>query len=519
MATKVSISKILFFCCLAFIFGLFVGSLVSFPKSILIGFFILGAIFIFLSVWSRFTIKFLSTFGYVLGMLVIFFAFGVFRYDLAEVKFSKSPLLYLSHKKAQVIVVGKVVSSPDIRLKSQRLKIKPNKIVDLETSTTVYDYDIDGYILIYLPRYSEYSYGDVLEISGKLETSPDLEDFNYKNYLKKDGIYSIIYWPEVKILDKKNLASLPSKMYSMVLTIKDKLRESIYQNISPPQSIILGAIILGDKSNLSSELKQNLNRAGVRHITAISGMHVAIMTTILMIFMISIGFWRQQAFYLTLIIIALFVVMTGFQPSAIRAAIMSSFLLLAQHVGRIGDASRAVILSATLMLAINPFLLKFDVGFQLSFAAIMGIIYFGPIIRNWLNTISDFMKLKSVFIMSISAFIFTAPILIYNFGQISLIGILANLLIVPLLPLVMIGGFVFALAGIIWPLLGQIFSWPVWLLLTYITKTTEWLASFPLAALNLQNVHWIWIWLVYFILIFVTWKLRQRIKFKFLSPI
>ncbi len=93
-----------------------------------------------------------------------------------------------------------------------------------------------------------------------------------------------------------------------ILQFKEKLRESIYSHLSPPQSSVLGAMILGDKRKMSSELKEKLNRAGVRHITAISGLHVTIITAVLMTFLLGLGLWRQQAFYFSLVLVTLFIV-------------------------------------------------------------------------------------------------------------------------------------------------------------------------------------------------------------------
>jgi len=230
---------------------------------------------------------------------------------------------------------------------------------------------------------------------------------------------------------------------------------------------------------------------------------------------IGLGFWKSQAFYLTIILIAFFILMTGLQPSAIRAGIMGSLFLLAQHFGRLGSSSRAIVFAGTLMLGLNPFLLRLDIGFQLSFLAMMGIIYLLPIFRNWLKFI-HWENLKSILAMTFSAYLFTLPILIYNFGYVSLVALLSNVLIVPLLYSIMIFGFLFALLGIMSPPLGWILSFPVWILLTYVTKTVDWLSNIPLASLSLPNVHWIWPLISYLILGYFTFMLQKREKLKFL---
>lgn len=496
-----SFSRIVFFACLAFIAGIFAASLFQFPKPILLGFFVFALLF-FAASFLRYK------FAAVLVVLLVFFVLGVWRYQLAEQKVFESRLLELNDSGETITLIGQVVAEPDIRDTNIKLEIMPESIVG--SGSTMLG---GGKVLVTVPRYPEYSYGDKLQVTGKLQSPAEFDDFNYRDYLKKDGIYSVMYWPEVEIIAK----SQGNFVYAKILEVKNKLRMVVYQNLSPPQSAILGAIILGDKRKISDEWKTKLNIAGVRHITAISGMHVAILTQIVMGVLIALGLWRQQAFYLTVALIAVFIVMTGLQPSAVRAGIMGWLLLLAQHLGRINASSRAVVFAATLMLVLNPFLLRLDVGFQLSFLAVIGIIYLAPIFGYWLRKIPETLQLKSISIMTFSAYAFTAPILIYNFGYISLVGLLTNLLIVPLLWLVMVSGFMFALAGVIWQPLGQILSWPSWLLLTYITKLVEWSSGVPLASLTLEHVHWIWPSLTYAILGYITWRLNQQQKLKFLG--
>jgi len=318
-------------------------------------------------------------------------------------------------------------------------------------------------------------------------------------------------WPKIELIERNqgNFA------YAKILEFKNKLRESIYQNISPPQSSILGALILGDKKQISEELKQKLNVAGVRHITAVSGLHVAVLTSILMTLLIGLGFWRQQAFYFTIIFIIIFIIMTGLQPSAIRAGIMGGLFLLAQHLGRMNTSSRTIVFAAALMLAQNPLLLKLDVGFQLSFLAMMGIIYFLPIFQNFLKKIPNFFQLRSLLSMTLSAQVFTLPILIYNFGYLSLVSPITNVLIVPLLPYIMGLGFIFGIAGLIFQPLGWLLSLPCWLILTYSLKIID-ILSQPWAFKTLE-VSWIWLVISYSILGLITWRLQENQKLKFLQ--
>jgi len=408
-------------------------------------------------------------------------------------------------------ISAKVIKEPDVRENNINLTVRTEELLINKIGIPM-----EGKVLVTTERYPEYQYGDELEIIGLLKTPPVFEDFNYKDYLRKDGILAAMSYPEISL--KPSEIGTLSAAYSKILSFKNKLREVINQNLSPPQRSILAAVILGDKRNISKEWKDKLNKTGVRHITAVSGMHIIILTSILMTFLIALGFWRGQAFYLTIGIIFLYILIIGFQPSAVRAVIMVSLFLLAQKIGRISYSQRAIVFAGALMLTQNPFLLKDDVGFQLSFLAIMGIIYLLPIFQKWLKFIPQgrYLNLRNILGMTFSAQVFSLPILIYNFGYFSLVSPLSNILIVPLLSYIMATGFIFSLAGIFWQSLGWLLSFPCWFLLTYITKIIDWFYHFPFISIQLK-ISWQWILIFYLILGYFVWRLKERERWKFLD--
>ena len=488
-----SISKIFFYLCLSFISGIFLNSIIPISQLLMLGFLILGIILISI-LWKHKKII-------VIGFCLIFLVLGIWRHQMIELKIENSKLKKYNDLEQNVIFTGVVVKEPDIRDKSIKLTIEPEEL------------NGQGKILVTVKRYPEYKYGDELKIIGELKTPLFFEDFNYKDYLKKEGIYSVMDWPEIEVIEENQ----GNFIFAKISSFKNKLRKSIYQNISPPQSSILGAMILGDKSGMSNDLKEKLNIAGVRHITAVSGMHVVILSSILMSLLLALGFWRGQAFYFSIILVSLFIIMTGLQPSGIRAGIMGGLFLLGQKIGRKSVGSRVIVIAAALMLAINPLLLLDDVGFQLSFLAAMGIIYLVPIFKNWLRFIpKKFNNLKEIIAMTFAAQVFTLPILIYNFGRISLIAPLTNILIIPVVYWIMISGFIFALAEIIWQSLGWLLSFPCLFLLTYVTKIVDFFSQ-SWAAKTVENVHWFWLIISYLILGFLTRRLTKRQKLKFLD--
>ncbi len=491
-------SKIFFYFCLSFIGGIFLSSFLPqrdiFSSRIILYVGLILGILLVSALWQCKKIV-------VAGFSVLFLVLGLWRYQAAELQITNSELRKFNDSNQNIALTGIVAEEPDIRDKITRLIIKIENL---------------GKILITTNRYPEYKYGDKLKTKGQLKTpSEDIDGFNYKNYLKKDGIHSVMDWPEVELVG----SNFGNPIMKTLISLKNKFKETARSFISPPQEGILEALIFGEEGNISKEWKDKLNFTGTRHIVAVSGMNITIITFLISSCLLSLGFWRNQAFYITLFLLFLYILMIGFPASAARAGIMATLFLTAQHFGRLSSASRLLFFAAALMLFLNPFLLRLDVGFQLSFLAIMGIIYLQPTFSDWFSKIPNpgALPLRATLATTISAQVFTLPILVYNFGYIPLISPLTNILIVPFLAPFTILIFIFGLSAILfWPL-GSLLSFPAWLSLTYIVKIISYFSKFPFVSLTFRNLHWIWLIIFYFLLGFIIWRLREREKLKFLK--
>lgn len=396
------------------------------------------------------------------------------------------------------IFTGKIIKEPDKR-----------------SSNTKYTIQIEKEkILVTTGVYPEYQYGDVLEIKGELEEPMVFEDFNYKNYLAKDGIYYVVYYPEIKVLQRNK----GNFIYQAIFKFKNKIKQGVEKIMPFPEVSILQAITLGYKQALSDETKETLNITGIRHIVAISGMHIVILSWITMYLLIVIGLWRGQAFYFAVALMILFIIMIGAPASAVRAGIMGGILLLGEKIGRLRNSGRIAVFAGSIMLVFNPLLLRYDVGFQLSFLAVLGIIYIKPIFDKWIEKWQKKQEISStlhIITMTLAAQIATLPILIYNFGRISFISPLANVLIVPLLPFIMSLGLAFNIGTIIWPFLGKILVWPLYIGLAFITHLTNFLSQIPFAAKEIVNIHWAWLIGYYILLVGFIWLYKKKTKLEY----
>ena len=301
-------------------------------------------------------------------------------------------------------------------------------------------------------------------------------------------------------------AVAPQTSSAFLRPLREKLSESIDAFLSPPQSALLAGIMLGDTDGFSKEFKQKLNRSGTRHITAVSGMNVMILAEMIIGLGIILGMWRGQAFYFALAVIVAYIIMVDAPPSAIRAGIMGCIVLFAEKIGRLSQAQRLLVIAATIMLAFNPLLFKFDIGFQLSFLATFGIAKLYQWFYEKFSWIPNWLQMRSVTAMTFPAVIFTAPIIAYNFGQLSLIGLFANILIVPIIPLIFSFGFFAGIFAIIFEPLGQAVFSPVWLLLTYVYQIIEKSSALPLAAIEVESFPWYFV-VLYFVLLW--WGIKK----------
>ena len=191
---------------------------------------------------------------------------------------------------------------------------------------------------------------------------------------------------------------------------------------------------------------------------------------------------------------------------------MGVVVLLSKQIGRLSQVGRILILTAFLMLLVNPRLLFFDAGFQLSFAATLGLVYISPLLEDYFKKIPKLFGIRDALLTTFSAIIATTPLILFLFGRFSLVAPLANLLILPIIPLTMAVGFGSLIISAIYLPLGQWAGFLVWLPLTYIIRIVEYLGAFGWSAIDLPKFPW---WLMvpmYGIMITIVYRLSSKSK-------
>jgi competence protein ComEC len=502
-------SKIFLFFCLAFILGVFIESLLNLRLIYWLGILILGVMMAAIF-WAR--AQKIAVVGFCLMMLVA----GAWRFiSLAN----PANTVKEFNDKGKIVFQGTIDDEPDVRSDNVRYRVAVDSYKFIGTSSGFLF--VQGDILVVAKKYPPFNYGDRVEINGKLATPKSSADFDYQKYLAKDDIYSVIYYPEIKLVAAGQGNFIKGKLF----WLKNKFENSLNQILTEPQASLLAGLLLGEKRGFSPELMDNFSRTGTTHIVALSGYNITVIAVALAGLFNFFMLRRSVSFWLAILVILLFVVMTGASASAVRAAVMGILVLVAQQAGRLYSIRNALVFAGALMIYLNPKVLTFDLGFQLSFAATLGLVYISPILQEWftLKEESDFTlawitkktfvkslkSLKNILVATLAAQIAVLPLLVINFGRLSLIAPLANVLILLFIPTTMFFGFLAGLAGIFWLGFGKILGWVAWLLLTYEIKAIEFLARVPLAALKFK---WSW-WgggVYYLLLIYFIWYFSRR---------
>lgn len=383
----------------------------------------------------------------------------------------------------EVILEGQVIGHPDFLATSSRYTISYEKTK----------------IQVVAPRFPEYHYGDIIKIKGALKSPSD--------YQFHQGILGVVYNPE--ILEKKGVSG--NVLIKVVYLVRDKFETVLNKIWSEPYASFAAGLVLGSRRSIPDSLLSDFNRTGTTHIVAVSGYNVTIIIVNLGIILGLLS--RKLKFWGSLVAILGFVVLTGAPASVVRAGLLAGLVAWGQFEGRRVNLTILMLVVAFLMLLFNPYALKYDISFQLSFLAFAGLVYLSTPIAN-LKLVRFFPKtFKNIFSETMAAQLMVLPILIYYFGRVSIISPLANILILWLIPSSMGLVLVVGMIGLLWLNLGHIVGFISWLLLKYIIIVIEGLSKIPWASYELKTNSWWWMVIFYCLVGFAVFKFKLKEKY------
>ncbi|MEI2607591.1 MAG: DNA internalization-related competence protein ComEC/Rec2 [Candidatus Promineifilaceae bacterium] len=441
-----------------------------------------------------------------LGMIWL----GCGRGLIAQPVIDQTHIAYYNHS-GELTLTGVVVAEPDVRDRSQGLRLQA-ETVQLPGGLTL---PVQGFVQVQTPRFPLVAYGDRLELRGELEIPPENPEFNYKEYLARQGIHSLIAFPQMTMLAQGQ----GSPFRAALLSFKQTAQATITRIINDPQASLLTGILLGNDNGLPPDLQDDFRTTGMSHVIAISGFNVMLLVGVLLKLLEPLA-GKQYAAALAFIGIAVYALLVGADASVVRATIMGGlYLFSSRFLGRTTMPLASLFVAGFLMTLLDPFTLQ-DVGFQLSFMATLGLMLYADRLSQWVqNRLSHTLNekattwvmalLSEAILVTLAAQILTLPLMMAYFGQLSLISLVANVLILPVQPAIMTWGGLATLIGLGLPAVGQVLGWVAWLLLGYTIGVVRALADVPAAAIPL-TLSPTGALLIYAAILAATWWFSQE---------
>ncbi len=405
-----------------------------------------------------------------------------------------------------VEILGSISDEPQIKDFSKTLILKTDKINE--------DF-IEIAIQIQTNRYSEYEYGQKLKIKGKLSQPFNFRSnggrtFDYIDYLLKDGIYFIMKKPTIEILEKENGSFISNNLFK----IKRRFLKNIKGVLGEPHAALAGGLVVGEKSALGKDLIDDFRKAGLIHIVVLSGYNITIVAD---------SIRRILAFLPRTIGIGLggmgilaFGILVGGGATVVRSCIMAIIALSATLLRKDYNVSKALFIAASLMLIVNPLIILYDPSFQLSFLATLGLILLSSPIERKLAFITEKFGIRGLVASTLATQIFVSPYILYMMGQLSIIGIVVNILVLPIIPMTMLFVFLTGAFGFVSHLASLITAWISHILLSYELFAVRFFAHLPFAYIELPKFSG-WIVFGFYISYFVAFTKFSSIfsQFKF----
>jgi competence protein ComEC len=443
------------------------------------------------------------------AVLLVALCLGGWRYTTTRPVVSPEHAAYYNDR-GSVELVGTVVRPPDYRDNFTNLEVEVESLRLLTgEQQPITPEAITGRVLIQMHPGSEWAYGIRLRVIGPLRTPPERADFSFQVYLARQGIRSLMTQPQVDRIEfnpgnplKASIFSLHSRAYAVL------------QELFPsPESDLLAGILLGRDQGLSPGLQDAFRRTGTTHIIAISGFNIAILAGLLSgVFTRLLG--RKWGALAAIGAISAYTVFVGGDAAVTRAAIMGALGVMGGMFGRRQNGLNSLGLAVLGMALVNPDI-PWDIGFQLSVAATLGLVLYAQPLEEWfvrqaarklpeeraqklVGPVSEF------FLFTLAAQVMTLPIMIYHFGGVSWVTLVANPLILPVQSLVMVLGGLALLAGLVLPGLGQALALISLPFVRYTINMVTWLARLPGSDLVLPDFHGLWLAGFYAMLFFLT---------------
>lgn len=346
--------------------------------------------------------------------------------------------------------------------------------------------------------------GDVLQLSCKRTVPESFDDFDYRMYLAMQGVYLVCEEPTYEVVGHEE------DLLGYIARLRRGMEDIINAIIPAPGAALANGLLFGGSSRLSQELQDDFSQTGMTHIVAVSGYNVSIIIAVALGVLIFVGLQRRWAVVGAIASVIFFVALIGFPSSGVRAAVMGIMVLTAAVFGRVTHAYGAILFSAAVMLFFNPLLLRYDIGFQLSFLATLGIIAVYPIVEHIFIHKKMAFGILEVLLLTVSAQIFVVPIIAYHFHTFSVVSLLANVMILPIIPLTMLFVFLTVVGSFVFYPLALLCGWIAYTLLTYEVFIIRSFANLSFSSITITHFPVLWMVVYYVFIVSILYYINSK---------
>lgn len=345
----------------------------------------------------------------------------------------------------------------------------------------------DGLVLVQAPRVTAVRYGDRVTATGLLSLPAEFDTFSYADYLGRSGVFSIMRNAAVETVSGGH----GNPITMALLDLKTQAAGLIARSLPEPGAGLLTGILLGDESGIAPEVADSFSKVGASHIIAISGFNMAVVSGVLLGMLERFRASRRWSAIIAVSVLVAYTLFVGANAAVVRAAIMSSMLVIGSLLRRKTYVPASLAFVAILMSLQNPTVL-WDISFQLSFFATLGLALFVDPISRWFNRllarllgrgaatrVGDF--LAEPLVVTLAAQVTTVPLIVLYFGRLSLVSLVVNLLVIPAQSYLFIMGLLATIIAFLVPPLAQILYWMTLVLLAWTIGIVRLFAQMPFA--------------------------------------
>lgn len=412
-------------------------------------------------------------------------ALGLLAFTLGGLRLSLVPTtsaIAAHNNMGGLTVEGVVVDAPDVRDYFTLLRVAAETVTRAGVTAPT-----EGLVLVRAPSIANGQYGDRVRATGLLITPAEFDTFSYADYLARSGVYSIMSRASVEVLSGGH----GSPVSTALLGFKQQASTSINHALPEPAAGLLNGILLGDERSIAPEMRDAFAVTGAAHLLAISGFNMVILARVMQ------GLFRQKrrlAAVAAILSIIIYTALVGATPAVLRAALMSGLLVIGETIRRKTFVPTSLAFAVLILSFINPTAL-WEIGFQLSFFATLGLALLANplteridrlIARIFPASTAGFLRniLSEPLGVSLAAQLSTIPLTALYFGQLSLVSLLVNLLVVPVQPAVLIvAGLATLIAPFAFPL-AQVLYWLALVPLSWTAEVVRWFAGLPNAQIE-----------------------------------